>query len=75
MTVYSGRRETGVVKTSTGHVSDKALTLIGTLADTALFRNPYYHTPYDTANRVDFVKMSRVVNGLRRLVESIATED
>jgi len=45
------------------------------VTDTALFRYPYYHTPYDTVNRVDFARMSRVVNGLRRLVESIANED
>jgi Peptidase family M28 len=45
------------------------------VTDTALYRYPYYHTPYDTVDRVDFARMSRVVNGLRRFVESIVTED
>jgi len=45
------------------------------VTDTALFRYPYYHTPYDTTNRIDFARMSRVVNGMRRVVESISTKD
>jgi Zn-dependent M28 family amino/carboxypeptidase len=44
------------------------------ITDTALFRNPYYHTPLDTANRVDFARMARVVGGVRRVVESLAME-
>jgi Zn-dependent M28 family amino/carboxypeptidase len=44
------------------------------ITDTALFRYPYYHTPFDTANRVDFGKMARVVGGVRRVVESLATD-
>jgi Zn-dependent M28 family amino/carboxypeptidase len=44
------------------------------ITDTALFRNPYYHTPFDTADRVDFAKMARVVGGVRRVVESLAAE-
>jgi len=45
------------------------------VTDTALFRYPYYHTPYDTKNRVDFSRMSRVVCGMRRVVESLSTKD
>jgi Zn-dependent M28 family amino/carboxypeptidase len=45
------------------------------VTDTALFRYPYYHSPYDTTNRIDFARMSRVVNGMRRVVESISTKD
>jgi hypothetical protein len=44
------------------------------ITDTAMFRNPYYHTPLDTANRVDFAKMAKVVNGVRSVVESLADE-
>jgi hypothetical protein len=45
------------------------------VTDTALFRYPYYHTPYDTTNRIDFARMCRVVNGVRRVVESIPIKD
>src|SRR5215469_4002178 len=42
------------------------------VTDTALFRYPYYHTAQDTENRVDFARMSRVVWGVRRVVESLS---
>jgi Zn-dependent M28 family amino/carboxypeptidase len=45
------------------------------VTDTALFRYPYYHTPFDTADRVDFEKMARVVDGVRRVVESLAMDN
>lgn len=45
------------------------------VTDTALFRYPYYHTPFDTADRVNFQKMARVVDGVRRVVESLAMDD
>lgn len=44
------------------------------ITDTALFRYPYYHTTLDTANRLDFDRMARVVEGVRRVVESLAAE-
>jgi hypothetical protein len=44
------------------------------ITDTALFRYPYYHTPLDTANRLDFDRMARVVEGVQRVVESLAAE-
>lgn len=44
------------------------------ITDTALFRYPYYHTPLDTANRVDFDKMAIVVEGVRRVIGSLAME-
>lgn len=44
------------------------------VTDTALFRNPYYHTPLDTADRVDFARMATVVGGVRKVVESLAME-
>ncbi len=39
------------------------------ITDTAMFRYPYYHTPLDTANRLDFARMARVVSGVRTVVE------
>lgn len=44
------------------------------ITDTAVFRYPYYHTPLDTYDKVDFQKMATVVEGLRRVVESLASE-
>jgi len=44
------------------------------ITDTALFRNPYYHTPLDTTDKVDFGKMARVVDGFRSVVVSLANE-
>jgi len=44
------------------------------ITDTAPFRYPYYHTQRDTANWVDCERMARVVDGVRRVVESLAME-
>ena len=44
------------------------------ITDTAMFRYPYYHTPLDTAPRVDFARMARAVSGVRKVVESLAME-
>ncbi len=44
------------------------------ITDTALFRNPYYHTPLDTPDRLDFEKMARVVEGVRGVIVSLANE-
>jgi hypothetical protein len=44
------------------------------ITDTALFRYPYYHTQLDTANRLDFDRMARVVEGVQRVVESLSAE-
>ena len=44
------------------------------ITDTAPFRYPYYHTPLDTSDKMDFKKMARVVEGVRRVVESLARE-
>jgi hypothetical protein len=44
------------------------------ITDTAMFRYPYYHTTLDTANRVDFARMARVIGGVRKVVESLAME-
>lgn len=44
------------------------------ITDTALFRNPYYHTPSDTAEKLDFEKMARVVDGVKTIVSALANE-
>ncbi len=44
------------------------------ITDTALFRYPYYHAPRDTFDRFDFEKTARVVDGVHRLVETLADE-
>jgi len=43
------------------------------ITDTAIFRNPYYHTPNDTPDKLDFPRMARVVEGVRRVVETLAS--
>ncbi|MFN3532977.1 MAG: M28 family peptidase [Candidatus Brocadia sp.] len=34
------------------------------LTDTAMFRNPYYHTPYDTYEKLDFAFMANVTKAV-----------
>lgn len=43
--------------------------------DTASNRNPNYHTPQDTADTLDYERMSRVVDGLEAVVRDLATAD
>lgn len=38
---------------------------------TALFRNPHYHQPTDTPDRLDFGRMARVVGGLEQVVREL----
>ncbi len=42
------------------------------ITDTALFRNPHYHEPTDTPEKLDYGRMARVVAGLGRVVEELA---
>ena len=42
------------------------------ITDTALFRNPFYHTPQDTPDKLDYARMARVVHGLTRVVRALA---
>jgi hypothetical protein len=44
------------------------------ITDTALFRNPYYHTSLDTVDKLNFEKMARAVEGVYRVVASMADE-
>jgi hypothetical protein len=42
------------------------------ITDTAPFRNPYYHTRGDTPDRIDYERMTRVVDGLVAVVKHLA---
>lgn len=44
------------------------------VTDTAPFRYPYYHTPLDTIDKIDFDRTARVVEGLARVVGSLANK-
>src|SRR4051794_9121502 len=41
------------------------------VTDTALFRNPNYHTPGDTADKLDYDRMARVVVGLKHVATKL----
>jgi hypothetical protein len=43
------------------------------ITDTAIFRYAYYHTPQDTADKVDFEKTARVTKGIQELVVALAS--
>ena len=42
------------------------------VTDTALFRYPYYHSPEDTPEKLDYDRMARVVTGLERVARDLA---
>jgi Zn-dependent M28 family amino/carboxypeptidase len=42
------------------------------ITDTAPFRNPYYHTRGDTPDRIDYERMTHVVDGLAAVVRQLA---
>ncbi len=42
------------------------------VTDTALFRYPYYHTPRDTPDKLDFPRMTRAVDGLIAMTRELA---
>ncbi len=44
------------------------------VTDTALFRYPYYHTPQDTVDHLDFDRMARAVGGVRHVIDALAAE-
>ncbi|HSP79430.1 MAG TPA: M28 family peptidase [Myxococcaceae bacterium] len=43
------------------------------VTDTALFRNPNYHTPGDTWDTLDYARMAQVVEGLQCALEALTT--
>lgn len=42
------------------------------VTDTLPFRDPRYHTPGDTAERLDFQRLARVVHGLKGVIKRLA---
>src|SRR5438477_6679717 len=42
------------------------------ITDTAPYRNPFYHTPQDTPDKLDYDRMARVVHGLSYVVRALA---
>lgn len=42
------------------------------VTDTAFYRNPYYHTPEDTPNTLDYEKMVYVVRGIYEVIKQLA---
>lgn len=43
------------------------------LTDTAMFRYPYYHTPEDTPDKLDYQRLSQVVIGLERAIRALSS--
>lgn len=41
------------------------------ITDTALYRYPYYHTPQDTPDKIDYENMTRVVIGVHKMIERL----
>lgn len=41
------------------------------VTDTALYRNPFYHTPQDTPDKLDYEQMAYVVRGLENVVKGL----
>jgi len=45
------------------------------VTDTAPFRYPYYHTPQDTPDKLDYERMARVAAGLERTIRALALSE
>lgn len=45
------------------------------VTDTALYRNPYYHTLQDSPEKLDYQKLARVVRGLEGVVRELASPE
>jgi Zn-dependent M28 family amino/carboxypeptidase len=43
------------------------------VTDTAFYRNPSYHTAFDTPDRLDYARMARVTEGLAKALVSLAS--
>ncbi len=42
------------------------------VTDTAPFRYPYYHTPQDTPDKIDFPRLARVTAGMNHVIRDLA---
>jgi len=45
------------------------------VTDTAMFRNPNYHSPFDTPDTLDYVRMAQVVDGVRAAVTQLSEQE
>ena len=45
------------------------------VTDTAPFRYPHYHEPTDTPDKIDYQTLAKVVQGLKFVVEDLASDD
>jgi hypothetical protein len=45
------------------------------VTDTAPYRYPYYHTEFDTPDKLDYSALARVTSGLRGVVSELAESD
>jgi hypothetical protein len=43
------------------------------ITDTAFFRNPNYHAAQDTAEKLDYKRMARVVEGVYAAILTLTT--
>jgi hypothetical protein len=44
------------------------------VTDTAFYRYPYYHTSQDTSDKVDYLKLTLVTEGVCHVVKRLAEE-
>jgi len=42
------------------------------VTDTAPFRNPYYHKPFDRPDTVDYAQLARITSGLAAMIKELA---
>ena len=42
------------------------------VTDTALFRYPFYHSPEDTYDKLDYDRLARVASGIEIVVRELA---
>ncbi|NLF38633.1 M28 family peptidase [bacterium] len=45
------------------------------VTDTAPFRNPEYHEPFDTPEKLDYGRMAQVVEGMRHVIDDLANRE
>jgi hypothetical protein len=45
------------------------------ITDTAFFRNPYYHSPEDTPEKLDYRRMAAVVEGMAGMLAKLADDE
>jgi Zn-dependent M28 family amino/carboxypeptidase len=45
------------------------------VTDTLPFRDPHYHSPHDTPERLDYERMARVADGLKAVIQRLADSD